>query len=372
MRLLIVSLRGPTNADRRGGAQDYIRAIARPWVRDGHKVTILCAQETLPDGAALPEAETVDGLAVVRVGSASDRAAPLAREAKRRAPEADAVVENIMAFPLALPWRLGAAVPLVAVKHHFQGATFVRSQGLVRGWVGRAMEDGLQPLAYRTTPLVVPSQKTAEHVRQQWVTHRAPLHVIPPPVALPDPAPAALAEAPTVLYLGALHLSRKRVDHLIEAFREVLADVPSARLVIAGGGPDRAQLEAQAEGLPVHFAGFVSDEEKARLLSEAWVFASPSLQEGFGITWVEAGAYGVPVVGYRVDGLDTVTDDCAIMVEPGDRAALADGLREVLLGPDRRQSLSEAARANARRFDPLRASREFLQVIEQEVKRARG
>ena len=95
-------------------------------------------------------------------------------------------------------------------------------------------------------------------------------------------------------------------------------------------------------------------------------------RRGFGITWVEAGAYGVPVVGYRVDGLDTVTDACSIMVAPGDRRALAAGLRDVLLDADRRQSLSEAARANAQRFDPLRASREFFQVIEQEMKRVRG
>ncbi|MEL6614573.1 MAG: glycosyltransferase family 4 protein, partial [Bacteroidota bacterium] len=377
MRLLLVSLRGPTNAARRGGAQDYIRAIAAPWVRDGHAVTILCAQEALPEGGTPPEAETVDGIEVVRVGTPQTRVGPLVAEAKARASGVDSVIENIMAFPMALPWRLPRNTPLVAVKHHFQGATFVRSQGRVRGTVGRLLEDGLQPLAYRDTPLVVPSRMTAEHVRNLRLGHRGPLHIIPPPVPLPSPEAAAgdhRAAGPTILYLGALHLSRKRVDHLLSAFETVRQRLPSARLVIAGDGPDRAALEAQASGAgdAVRFAGFVSDAEKAHLLREAWVFASPSLQEGFGITWVEAGAYSLPVVGYRIDGLDTVDETCALMVDPGDVDALASGLASVLADDALRQRLSAGARANAARFDPEAASRAFLGVIEQAVKDARA
>lgn len=372
MRILIVSLRGPTNEARRGGAQEYIRAVAAPWVREGHRATILCAQERLPQGGTPPEHEEVDGIVVRRVGTPSKRVGPLVNAAIEASREADVVVENIMAFPLALPWRLPRGVPLVAVKHHFQGTTFVRSQGVVRGTVGRVLEDGLQPLAYRHTPLVVPSRMTAEHVSNQWVTPRAPVHIIPPPVSLPAAPDTDEAEQPTILYVGALHLSRKRVDHLLVAFRQVVEEVPGARLVVAGDGPDRAALERQAADLPVTFAGFVSEEEKARLLAQAWVFASPSLQEGFGITWVEAGAAGLPVVGYHVEGLDTVNDDCAIMVKPGDVSALTRGLVEVLSDVDLRTRLANGARANAARFNPEVASRAFLDVIEQAVKRSSG
>lgn len=372
MRILIVSLRGPTNAARRGGAQDYIRAVAAPWGRDGHQVTILCAQERLPDGGTPPERETVDGIDVVRLGTPSERARPLVQGARERAASVDAVVENIMAFPLALPWRVPNQTPLVAVKHHFQGATFMRSQGLVRGAIGRFLEDGLQPLAYRNTPLVVPSTMTAEHVYHQWVRYRAPLHVIPPPVSLPAIPDSPRAESPTILYVGALHLSRKRVDHLLDAFREVLHHVPEAQLIVAGDGPDRAELEKQAEGLPVTFTGFVSDEEKAQLLADAWLFASPSLQEGFGITWIEANAAGLPVVGYRVDGLDTVNESCSIMVPPGDVNALARDITSVLTDAPLRERLASGAKLNAARFDPEAASRAFLGVIEQAVKHTRS
>ena len=234
------------------------------------------------------------------------------------------------------------------------------------------MEDGLQPLAYRDTPLVDPSESTAAHVRAQWIRHCADLRVIAPPVSRPSLPDLPRSERPTILYLGALHLARKRVDHLLRAFREGVRRVPEAELVIAGDGPDRATLESMTADLPVSFAGFVSDEEKARLLARAWVFASPSLQEGFGITWIEAGYAGLPTVGYRVDGLDTVDDSCALLVAPGDVEALTQALVQVLTDASLRNRLSAGARANAARFDSSSASRAFLDVVEREIERIRG
>ena len=372
MRILIVSLRGPTQRARRGGAQDYIRAVSSQWVREGHSVTVLCGQERL-GGSTLPDEETVEGVCVVRAGTPTSRAWPLIREARQRAAHADVVVENIMAFPLGLPWVLPSGTPLLAIKHHFQGHAFVRSQGRIRGTFGRAMESGALPFVYRDTPLVVPSVKTADHVRRLWVRHRADLHVIPPPVRLPPAGLAAAAEQasrPTILYLGALHLSRKRVDHLIRAFREVSRKVPDAKMIVAGDGPDRAALEAQAAGLAVEFTGFVSEEDKRKLLSRAWVFASPSVQEGFGITWIEAGAHGLPLVGYRVDGLDTVDASSALLVEAGDVHGLAASLLRLLADDSLRQRLSAGALINAQRFDPESSSRALLRAIEQATRDA--
>lgn len=365
--ILVVSLRGPTNAARRGGAQDYVRAVMSRWVPMGHRVRLLCAHERLPDGGTLPDRETVDGIRVERVGTPQSRARPLVQAARAAAPSVDVVVENIMGFPLGLPLLLPAGTPLVAVKHHYQGRTFVTSLGWARGLGGRFLEDVFQPAAYRNVPMVVPSEKTARHVRRHWPSHRGPLVVVPPPVEAHEPVEVERAETPTLVYLGALHLSRKRIDHLLRAFREVLRHVPDARLFIAGDGPDRPALEASAAELPVSFLGFVSDEGKARVMGEAWAFASPSLLEGFGITWVEANAAGLPIVGYRIPGLDTIDESCALLVPPGDVDALADGLVRVLTDRELRRRLSAGARANAQRFDPDAASQAFLRVVEQAV-----
>ena len=72
-----------------------------------------------------------------------------------------------------------------------------------------------------------------------------------------------------------------------------------------------------------------------------------------------------------MDGLDTVDETCAIMVDPGDVDALASGLARVLTDGALRQRLASGARANAARFDPEAASGAFLRVIEQAVKAAR-
>ena len=350
MRLLIVSLRGPTRAARSGGAQAYVQAVGSAWAREGHAVRLVCAQERDP----LPARETIGGVEVYRVGSSGARLAPLLGAIRAHASGADAVLENLMAAPLALPLWLGA--PVVALKHHLHAA-------------GRAavLDRTLLPLAYRSTPLVVPSERTAEAVRRLG-PRRAPVHVLPPPILAPEAgfahaSGASRSPQPTVLYLGALHLGRKRVDDLIGAFRSVTREVPRARLIIAGDGPDREALEDRARGLPVTFRGHVSDAEKARLYAEAWVLASPSTQEGFGITWIEAGAWGVPLVGYQLDGLETVGPASSLLVASGDVGALARALTDVLTDPGLRQRLSDGARSNAARFTTDATSRALLALL---------
>ncbi|MEL6444801.1 MAG: glycosyltransferase family 4 protein [Bacteroidota bacterium] len=359
MVILFASLRGPTHEARRGGAQDYLRFVAGPWAKAGHRVRVLCGFERLSDGTPLPKTEHVDGIEVERVGTGGRNVRALRNAVREAARTADLVIENIMGFPLLLPWGWPSDTPLVAIKHHFQGATFFRSQGRLRGLVGRTLEDVAQPLVYRRVPMVVPSTMTATHIENQWVRHRAPLEVIPPGIPQPASTTPTRASAPTILYVGGLHLARKRVDHLLGAFNAVREAVPEAQLWIAGDGPDRTRLEAEA-GPGVTFFGFVSEEEKARLYEQAWVFASPSLQEGFGITWVEANSYGLPVIGYEIAGLHTVDESCALMVEPGDHVALAAGLERVLTDASFRATLAEGGRQNAKRFSWARTSDEVL------------
>lgn len=377
MHVLIVSLRGPTAAARRGGAQAYVGALGAAWAAWGHEVTVLCAQERLRDGTTPPGTETLGGVRVRRVGTPEARVRPLVRAAREMAPTADAVVENVMAVPLGLPLLLPRRTPLVAIKHHFQGAAFAESQGLWRGALGRLLEAAAMPLAYRRVPLVVPSEKTAAEARRRGFGRGAAVHVVPPPVPPPPEAPGvARAEAPTVLYVGAVARARKRVHELVRAFEGARREVPAARLVIAGEGPDRDALEREASGADasgaVRFVGFVTEREKAEWMARAWAFGSASVHEGFGITWVEAGAAGLPVVGYRVPGLDTLDDSRALLVPPGDVGALSRALARVLTDAPLRQRLGAAARAGARLFDPEASARAFLDVVEAAVRARSG
>ncbi|OUU14539.1 MAG: hypothetical protein CBB97_24865 [Candidatus Endolissoclinum sp. TMED37] len=361
MKVLIISVRGPTNKNRRGGAQDYIRFIASPWLDQGYEVAILCAQEHIAE-QTLPSQECVDGIMVTRVEAPHSRLFSLLRATVTTMGNYDVVVENMMGFPLFLPIIVRGR-PLVALKHHFEGLLFLRSQGLVKGFVGIVLENILQPLVYRRVPFVVVSKATSKILSSRWLRPRAGVHIVPPGVKTVGPSSRTRqAGCPTIIYYGALDIGRKRLDHLIEAFRYVSEKLPTARLIIGGTGPDEAILRSAADDLNVEFVGFLSESQKVELLALGWVFASPSMTEGFGITWVEANSAGIPVVAYEL-GLDTLNDSCSMRVPVGDVPALANAIYRLLVDEALREAMREPCLINAARFDWQQSSDCFLRVI---------
>ncbi|MDB5164443.1 MAG: hypothetical protein JWL89_69 [Candidatus Saccharibacteria bacterium] len=109
----------------------------------------------------------------------------------------------------------------------------------------------------------------------------------------------------TILYVGRLE-NRKGVKYLLKAFQLLSQDNPDAKLIIAGDGPDREKLELLADDLKlknISFLGFVSEELKIDLLSEADLFCSPALfGESFGIVLLEAMAAGAVCVAGNNSG----------------------------------------------------------------------
>ncbi len=101
------------------------------------------------------------------------------------------------------------------------------------------------------------------------------------------------SDAPRIVSVGRL-VAHKRLDYLLESLREILNEIPDVHLDVVGDGPARASLEALASELgiddSVTFHGFVSEEEKRRLVVRGWVTAITSLSEGSGLTIVEANA----------------------------------------------------------------------------------
>ncbi|MFP5363808.1 MAG: glycosyltransferase [Thermoleophilia bacterium] len=98
-------------------------------------------------------------------------------------------------------------------------------------------------------------------------------------------------------------------------------------LLVAGDGPQRAALEARAEGTATTFAGRVGARELARLRADAGLAIVPSRSaETFGLAAAEAMAAGVPVVGSAIGALAELCDPAAL-VAPGDAAALAQACR---------------------------------------------
>jgi glycosyltransferase involved in cell wall biosynthesis len=143
-----------------------------------------------------------------------------------------------------------------------------------------------------------------------------------------------IGAAPVLLTVNFLH-PRKRVDLFLAALAEVTRRHPSAVGVVVGEGPERAHLEALARRLGlesrVRFAGFVPDDELGAWYRLASVYLHTAHDESFGLTVLEAGSAGVPVVAVREGGiLETLEDGVTgILVEP-DAVAIADRVLALL------------------------------------------
>jgi len=129
---------------------------------------------------------------------------------------------------------------------------------------------------------------------------------------------------------------------------EAVAEVPDALFLLAGDGPERAPLEAEAERLGVadrvRFLG--RREDVPQLLAACDVFALPSLYEGSSLAVLEAMAAGIPIVSSAIGGTDELIDDgrSGLLVPPGDAKALAAALRQLLGDAELRRDLADRAR----------------------------
>ncbi|MGW0195782.1 glycosyltransferase family 4 protein, partial [Nonomuraea sp. NPDC003201] len=114
-------------------------------------------------------------------------------------------------------------------------------------------------------------------------------------------ARAGRSRRPRLVCVGRL-VAHKRVELLLEAVPELRKRWPDLVVDVVGRGPEEARLRAAApEGVVLH--GYLTEEEKERLVSAAWLQVNTSQGEGWGLCVLEAAALGVPTVAYDVDGL---------------------------------------------------------------------
>ena len=162
---------------------------------------------------------------------------------------------------------------------------------------------------------------------------------------------------------------RKQVADLLRALPAVRRAVPRARALIAGDGPEHARLRALAAALGLGdaavFTGTLPDDRLELLYRQADVFCLPSVQEGFGIVFLEAMACGLPVVATQAAAIPEVVPDrrAGLLVPPGDVAALSHALVELLARPSLRASYAAFGRAHVERFDWDRVAELFLDQV---------
>ncbi len=181
-----------------------------------------------------------------------------------------------------------------------------------------------------------------------------------------------LGDAPLVLTAARL-VPHKGQDVGLQAVARLAREIPALRYVLVGEGPDRTRLERLAQSLGIAervvFAGAVSDADLADAYASAAVYLGLSRvddgvnAEGFGISFVEAAASGVPCVAGDSGGVRSAVRDgeTGLVVPPTDTDAVVHALRALLTdGTARRKLGDQARRAVENYYNWDRVARETL------------
>ena len=209
----------------------------------------------------------------------------------------------------------------------------------------------IRAASWITAPAEAPLREVHALVPETIARSSVILNALEDPPMPPTPLPF---DAPRILCLGRL-VEDKGFDVAIEAWAAIEARFPSARLVVAGDGPARPDLERQAQDLGIasriDFLGWVSPERVPALINSVTMMVVPSRwQEAFGLVALQAAQLARPVVASRVGGLAEVVADeeTGALVPADDPPALALAMAVLLQDPERAIRLGCNGRDRAR------------------------
>jgi glycosyltransferase involved in cell wall biosynthesis len=366
-----------TDSQRLGGAERALFMLIETLDRAAWRPTLLL--DAIPAGTPLAQHAreldvTVRTVRPLPLGLAGAAAVPSLTSMLRR--ERPDVFHAHLSWPLAAKYALLAAVvarvpAVVATVHLFPRFELDRSNFLQ-----------LRALTAGVGRYIAVSKDIADQLAQRLRWPAGKIDVVYNAVALDRFAPSdapALREQLAGDRERQIVLTPARLDqqkgHAV--LLRAAARLPDVVFVLAGEGPERAALEAQAAALAlgerVVFLGQRSDV--AQLLGASDAVALPSLFEGTSLAVLEAMAAGRPVVSSAIGGTnELIADgDTGLLVPPGDAAALARALRRVLADDELRAALARRARQRVERdFTPGAMSRRVTGIYEQLLARRRS
>jgi glycosyltransferase involved in cell wall biosynthesis len=225
----------------------------------------------------------------------------------------------------------------------------------------------------RADRVVVTSEYCAGVAQRAYGVPRGRLAVVPEPIDLDGwqrlfaAAPPRATGRPVVLAVGRMY-RRKRFGDLLAAARLLAGRIPEVQVRIVGRGPEWARVSTLHDELglrdTVVLLGDLSRAQLAGEYANADCFCLPSVQEGFGIVFVEAMAAGLPVVACRAAAIPEVVPDrrAGLLVKPRSPEELAMALETLLTNDGLRKELGEAGRAWVTRFARDRVAARFAEV----------
>jgi len=350
--IVFVAWRDLANKDA-GGSELLVDRLAQGLTERGDRVTLLC-------GGATGERP----YEVRRSGGTYTQFARAPFAFWRHLRDCDLVVEVCNGMPYLAP--LWTRRPVVCLVNHVHTELWRLRFPEPVAALGKLTESAVMPWVHRDNLFLTVSASTFAALQEIGVdTDR--IRLICNGVE-PGPPPAPRSPEPLFLALGRL-AGYKRIDILLRLWDRV-RHVTGGRLVIAGNGPERNRLEALA-GPGVEFTGRVSEEEKHRLMSAAWLLLHPASIEGWGIVVAEAAVRGTPAVGFSVPGLrdSVVHNETGVLVRT--EGEFASTWASLAIDGRKRHAMGRAARERAMRLHWSAAVDGFSLVADEALARAR-
>jgi glycosyltransferase involved in cell wall biosynthesis len=343
-----------------GGSELHADKVASLWAAAGLDVTF---RTSAVPGA--PEALSRNGYRVLRRSGRYKVFPGAAWEGLRMGHRpGDALVEIWNGMPFLSPlWYRG---PRLVFLHHVHAEMWGMVLPPTLAWLGETMERRIAPRFYHSSRIVTLSESSRDEIVERLRLPRAKVTVAPPGVDPSFTPGGHRSPTPLVVAVGRL-VPVKRFDALLQALAEVKKDHPALEAVVIGEGYERPALEALRAELGatewVRLPGHARDDEVVSWYRRAWVVASSSQREGWGMTLTEAAACGTPAVATAIAGhTDAVLDgESGLLVD--DVEDLAGALRRVLGDEVLRSRLSKGALARARWFTWDATARRALEAL---------
>jgi glycosyltransferase involved in cell wall biosynthesis len=163
---------------------------------------------------------------------------------------------------------------------------------------------------------------------------------------------------------------RKNIEGVFNAYRLHYGKT-AHKLVVGGKGCEQFKADHsipdEGFGRDILFPGWIDQEDLPAVYSLADLYLYPSFSEAFPIPITEALACGTPIVTSDLNGLKEIAGDAALLVDPGDPAAIAAAIGQVLTDADLRNTLIERSRARSEQFSWEKCARETISILERVV-----
>ncbi|MBI4154250.1 glycosyltransferase family 4 protein [Candidatus Woesearchaeota archaeon] len=212
--------------------------------------------------------------------------------------------------------------------------------------MGKTMEFIWSKLPYTT--VIANSPMTAKKLR--YVGFRSQVQTIPSGIdsEFINSVKSWKSEQ-SIVFVGRL-VRYKHVDSLVRAFALVQKEYPRAKLKIVGTGPEEDRLKKLAKSMKINaeFYGFVTEEEKIRIIKSSSILVNPSTVEGLGLILVEAMACNVAVVARNLESYFFCDGKNALLYS--DDSELGKKLVDIMNDDTRRKNIAENGFLTAKMF----------------------